>query len=160
MDPMIVWAIAYHDAVYVGGAADNEAKSADLWLEVSRRENLCGEADRLWVADTIRATADHLGVAALLDIDDPRDHARLWVLDLDLTPLGEEPIQFDRNMELLEEELTGFSQPVRRAKVLDSVGYFAKAGTLYRCPELRDAFEAKAHSNLDRHARRPDESVS
>ena len=151
LDTLIAPAIAYHDAVYVGGAKDNEIRSAALWLEVSAATEGIGEDERLWVADTIRATADHVRGAARLDPADPGHHARLWMLDLDLTPLGEAPAVFDANMVLLAAEMPHLDDGQRRAALLDGLRHFATARPLYRCAAIAEAFGRTARNNLRRH---------
>ena len=62
MHPLIACAIAFHDAIFDLGAKDNEARSAEFWLSVSRAGELSAEA-RSWVAGTIAATAHDLYAA-------------------------------------------------------------------------------------------------
>ena len=111
----------------------------------------CGQNDRLWVADTIRATADHVDAAKTLDLENPRDLARQWVLDLDLTPLGEEPDVFDANMRLLVAESPRVPAREQEAAFLATLRHFASARPLYKCPQLWAAFEVAARNNLDRY---------
>lgn len=146
----IALAIAYHDAVYIGGATDNEERSAALWLDVSATGVPVDETDRLWIADTIRATAAHFDAARGIDLRDPRGQARQWVLDLDLTPLGEVPEVFDENTRLLAAELPHLTIAQQHASLLDSLRYFAAARPLFRCHAIADAFEAPAHRNFAR----------
>ena len=148
---MIALAIAYHDAVYVGGAKDNEVKSAALWLEVSGTVRGLDGDERLWVADTIRATADHVRAAASLDLADAASYARQWVLDLDLTPLGEAPGTFDDNMALLAAEMPHLDGQRRHAALLAGLRHFATARPLYRCAAVATAFEEAAGGNMRRH---------
>ncbi len=150
-DTPIALAIAYHDAIYVGGASDNEIRSAALWLEVGATVEGLGEDERLWVADTIRATADHVGAAASLDLTEPGRYARQWVLDLDLTPLGETPEIFDGNMALLAAEMPHLDDGQRRAALLAGLRHFARARPLYRCAAIATVFEEAAQENLRRH---------
>ena len=151
LDGLIALAIAYHDAVYVGGRANNEEASADLWLEVSATASSLSECDRKWVADTIRATANHVSAGKDVDCADPRAHARQWVIDLDLTPLGECPATFDHNMLLLGAEVPHLSEPQRHASLLAAIRHFASARQLYRCSTIAEAFEAAARSNFRRY---------
>ena len=150
-DTLIALAIAYHDAVYVGGATDNETKSAALWLEVGTTAEGVTEDERLWVADTIRATADHIGAAATLDLADASDNARQWMLDLDLTPLAAAPDTFDKNMALLAAEMPHLSNEQRLPALLKGLRHFATARPLYRCAPIANAFEEAAQHNLRRH---------
>lgn len=155
METPIALVIAFHDAVYVGGAGDNETRSAALWLEVSAGAQVCSESDRTWVAETILATADHLGAGASLDLADPRERARQWVLDLDLTPLGDEAAVFDANMDDLAAELPDMPEEERRETLLSALRRFATALPLYRSPTLRAAFETPARDNFARHLSQP-----
>ena len=85
---MIAAAILFHDAILVPGADDNEARSAELWRRAARRLRGFTPAEIAWVADTIRATADHLNAQRAAWIE--QGAARLWLLDLDLSPIGDE----------------------------------------------------------------------
>jgi len=117
--------------------------------------------DRAWVARTIRATHDHLGYKARLDIegvgDDPkgaaeilRERARLWVLDLDLSPLGAaEPI-FEHNTDLLRREDRCAADADWRARMLSFFERLARAPQIYRVPTLAEVYEAPARRNISR----------
>ena len=150
-EELIALAIAYHDAVYVGGARDNEINSAALWLEVSEAVEGFGEDERSWVADTIRATADHFSGAATLDLTDTRHYARQWMLDLDLTPLGGSPEVFDDNMAMLAAEMPHLNDDEQQAALLAGLRHFGTAQSLYRCTAIADTFERPARNNIRRH---------
>ena len=98
IEPLIAGAIAFHDLIYQIGASDNEYTLGRFWLRTSAGSAF-SDADRTWVAETICATRNHLdyepnwsaGEAARL-----RERARLWVLDLDLSALGENAGYFAR----------------------------------------------------------------
>lgn len=152
---LIALAIAYHDAVYVGGHLDNEEASASLWLEVSATACPLPVDDRHWVADTIRATANHIGAGVAIEGADARTHARQWVLDLDLTPLGELPAIFDDNMVLLGAEVPHLSAQQSKASCLSAIRHFASARPLYRCSSIARPFEDAARMNFNRYL--PDE---
>lgn len=149
---LIAYAIAYHDAVYVAGAKDNEMRSAELWLEVADNISGLDAADRAWVAETIRATADHLG-SAVTGANDRRAAARQWVLDLDLTPLGEAPEVFDANMTLLAAEMRLETAAAQRADLYAAIERFSAARPLYRSAPIAAAFEKPAQDNFRRHLR-------
>lgn len=76
--PRLVWlALLFHDAVYVAGRGDNEARSAQLAREVLGANESLAAGELTAIEGLILATKDHharLGVAgpdegALLDID-------------------------------------------------------------------------------------------
>lgn len=149
-DTLVACAIAWHDSVYDVARCDNEERSAEAWLAASVGAPLA-EADRLWVAGTIRATADHLAY-------DPSPEAaatilerlRLWVLDLDLTPLGAPPAVFDRNTRLLRLENGAKSGAAWRKGIMAFRRRFLDAPKIYRTPELAAIYEAQARRNLRR----------
>ena len=152
LDCLIACAIAYHDAVYIAGAKDNEARSAALWLEVAGGIADFDAADRVWVAETICATAHHL-CAAMTDLTVRHAHDRQWVLDLDLTPLGEAPEVFDANMALLAAEMPHESSDSQKASLSAAIEKFSAARPLYRSAPIAAAFEKTARANFQRHLR-------
>ncbi|HEY1942953.1 MAG TPA: hypothetical protein VGH40_12595 [Roseiarcus sp.] len=149
-DRLVACAIAWHDSVYDPLRADNEERSAEAWLAASAGAPIA-EADRQWVAETIRATKDHLayeppaGSAATF-----RERLRLWVLDLDLTPLGAPAETFDRNTRLLRLESGRKSDETWRAAMVAFRRRFLDAPRIYRTPELAAIYEAAARRNLER----------
>jgi predicted metal-dependent HD superfamily phosphohydrolase len=76
-------ALLFHDAVYVAGRKDNEAKSAALASALLRRHAQLESAELGAVERMILATRDHrLG-------PDARDRDAAVVLDIDMSILGE-----------------------------------------------------------------------
>ena len=149
IETLIACAIAYHDCVYARGRRDNEERSAEVWLRASAGSSL-SEADRQWVAETIRATADHLAYPDAAADAPIGERARLWVLDLDLTPLGENDADFDRNTELLRREVPHLTDAQYDAGRLGFLRKFSAAPRVYRTPTLAAQFEAQARANFAR----------
>ena len=86
----VAFAVLYHDAIYVAGAKDNEARSADLAREQLAQWPMAGvDADR--VATLIELTARH---GTLSPADVPDEETRLF-LDCDMAILGAETAVFD-----------------------------------------------------------------
>ncbi len=144
---LIACAIAYHDAVYDATRRDNEVLSAGLWRAAAAEAGL-PEGEVAWVAGTILATADHLGYRSAAG--ETGKAARLWMLDLDLTPLGEAPEAFARNTALLREEyrhLDAASWEAGRRAFLAGLQAWPR---LYRTPVLAAGFEAAARRNIAR----------
>ena len=83
------FAVLYHDAIYVAGAKDNEARSAELARAHLARHWPDVDADL--VARWIELTARH---GTLSPDDVPEADARLF-LDCDMAILGAEPAVFD-----------------------------------------------------------------
>ena len=149
---LVACAIAFHDAVFELKADDNETRSAELWLSVSETGQLLSSDDRLWVANTIIATADHGN--ARLDLRDPRQQCQQWVLDLDLSRLGEIAETFDENVALLHAEALPCRDANWNASLLRSLRHFTRLYPLYRSPPIARAFTEQAHQNLERHLAR------
>ena len=143
---LIACAIAYHDSIYDGHRRDNEEQSAEFWMDASK-DSAMSEADRQWVAVTIRATHDHLGYDPGCVASDGhggqvlRERARLWLLDLDLTPLGETPGDFDQNSPASPRGNPDFTD----AQWLTATrGFFQRindAPLIYRSPVLAAIYE-------------------
>jgi predicted metal-dependent HD superfamily phosphohydrolase len=83
-------ALLFHDAVYVAGAPDNEAKSAELARETIERTMPRAAIDTARVAHLIELTARH-GKLTPASVD---PDAALF-LDCDLAILGADPATFD-----------------------------------------------------------------
>ena len=144
---LLACAIAYHDAIYDAARKDNEARSADLWR--AARPALPPQ-DIEWVAATILATANHLAAAPEPGMAPDSWAARQWMLDLDLTPLGEAPDIFDANTEALRREfayLTDEQWTTGRATFLRNI---AAVPRLFQTPVLHEHYEAQARANFAR----------
>lgn len=142
-DRVIAHAIAYHDAVYSVGATDNEARSAALWYEHSA--NL-GRSLREKVANVIMATSRHVG--------DHPDRDAQWMVDLDLTPLGEPWPLFEANSLALRAEAPDLPIEKFRANQRMFLSAVMSLPTLYRSNRHRQilcrTYENTARENLRR----------
>lgn len=144
-DRLIACAIAFHDAVYDPTRRDNEHRSALLWrrwapVDLSR-------AEVRWVFDTIEATADHLAPRSAAT---SRDRLRLWLLDLDLTPLGESPDLFARATRRLRAEGSHVPEADWERNRIAFLRKVQAAPALYRSARLAAAFEQQARRNIAR----------
>lgn len=134
-------AIWYHDVVYDPRRDDNEVCSADVvrfelmsigWLGV--------DVER--VAGMVEATQHHRA--------DDSDADTLFFLDLDLSVLAASPAAYDAYARAIRLEygwVTDDAYRTGRAAVLRS---FTDRPALYRTPELRAEWEARARANLAR----------
>jgi predicted metal-dependent HD superfamily phosphohydrolase len=158
IETLIACAIAYHDCVYDSRRRDNEARSAEFWMRASER-SLLSDEDRKWVADTILATAEHLGYTTSAGESSPaarlRERARIWVLDLDLTPLGCDPAEFDRDTASLRREAPHFSDEEWDARRRSFLRRLSEAPQIFRSPALAAIFEAPARANIARQVNGP-----
>lgn len=142
-DRLIACCIAYHDAVYVAGATDNEALSAALWCRQAPAALPPG--DVAWVAATILCTADHLAPPPATDV---HQGLREWMLDLDLSPLAETPQRFARNMARLRAEGAVGTMSALGVAQRAFLKRMAAAPRIFRTPVLHDALEAAARANI------------
>ena len=159
IDALVASAILFHDCIYDPRHGDSEERSARHWIEAARDAGLA-DADRDWVADTIRATSAHLAYEPKEEVWSTagsnhapaeaalRERARIWMLDLDLTPLGDTPEVFDDNARLLRLERPDLEDADWHAGRLRFLRGIAQAPRLYRSRTLAAAFEAQARRNL------------
>lgn len=141
-DAVAAHAIAYHDAIYVVGARDNEARSAALWRHHAAA---LPAALRDAVDGAIMATANHAATHP--------DPDAQWLVDLDLTPLGEPWEMFTANSHALAQEsgLPDDRMPPGQRFFLSRL---LAMPALYRSRRsggaLAACFEATARRNLSR----------
>lgn len=140
-------AILWHDAVYVVGRRDNEQRSAELWRTAARGGGLA-EPVVDWVAKAIVATGDH--VARRLPDADADDQALQWLLDLDLTPLGEAPDEFARNTARLAKEYAGAVDDSWKQQRIGFLRRVAACPRIYLSPAIAAAYERQARENIAR----------
>lgn len=137
-------AALFHDAVYVPGAKDNEAKSAALAREVVARLDPRA-LDVAWIEATILATARH---GALREGDVDADAA--IVLDCDMAILAAPAGRFAEYEAQIAAEYA-FVPPEAYAAGRRAFLERVLAGpAIYLSPWGRDAFERAARDNLAR----------
>lgn len=144
-DRLLACAIAFHDAVYDPRRTDNEARSAALWRRSAARMPI---VDRRWVEHTILATADHLAEEPWIMCSGLPEIARAWLLDLDLTPLGERAAEFEMNTRRLRREFAHLPQAGWELGRIGFLRRMAAAPRLFRTRQLRARFGARACANL------------
>lgn len=140
---LIACAVAFHDAVYDPMRSDNETRSAALWRQSAPAD--LSPAQVAWVSATIEATADHL---ACTEAGTEAARLRLWMLDLDLTPLGERPTVFARNSKALRREFAGLEEAEWQRRRVGFLGILQAAPQIYRSAPLAAAFEQQARQNI------------
>jgi predicted metal-dependent HD superfamily phosphohydrolase len=147
LTPRLAAAILWHDSIYVPGLADNELRSAELWCLAASGGGF-DAATVAWVAAAIAATADHL---APRPPDDSLDEQVLrWMLDLDLTPLGEPAEEFCRNTKKLEQEFASVTEEAWEERRFGWLRRVANAPQIYRHPVIATAYDTQARLNLAR----------
>jgi predicted metal-dependent HD superfamily phosphohydrolase len=144
---LIACAVAFHDGIYDPMRRDNEAESAALWRAASPALEP-GEID--WVSGTILATADHLNAVPDPGMASDAWQVRLWMLDLDLTPIGAAEPDFIANTGRLRAEYSHLDDATWDTGRLGFLRGMSRQPVLFRTPVLAAAYEATARANLAR----------
>lgn len=136
-------AILFHDAVYVPGASDNEARSA-AW---ARQAGLAIDTER--VAALIELTARH---ASLGPNDVDRDAALF--LDCDMSILGATPEAFDAYDAAIAREYSNVPAAAYRAGRRAFLSRLAVAPRIFLSDYFHARLDEPARANIDRALRR------
>lgn len=128
----------FHDAVYEPGAADNERRSAELFVALSPG---APAAFRHRVTRNILATRH----AAFVQYDD-----RAYVVDIDLAGLGAPWEDFMRKGDLLRRELAGQSDDAYYRAQVGFMNGLIRRPAIYATGYFRTRFEAAARDNVER----------
>ena len=139
VDPDAVeFALWFHDAVYECGATTNEARSAEMFLELS-----AGAAFgfRHRVCSLIMATRHRRRVS---------DNDKRFIVDIDLSGFGAPWEEFMRNGQLLREESGRQNEHEYQTGQLNFLGRLQRRPTVFSTDYFRDKYEATARANLSR----------
>ncbi len=131
-------ALWFHDAVYVPGAADNEARSADWAAEAMRAAGISESRSRE-VARMIHLT-DHAG--------QPTDPVGGLVCDVDLSILGRGPAEFAEYERRIREEYRDVPDRLYREGRSAILSRLLAREPLYQSPHFRSRYESAARRNL------------
>jgi predicted metal-dependent HD superfamily phosphohydrolase len=142
----VAFAVLYHDAIYVAGAKDNEARSADLARAHLAQWPMAGvDIDR--VARLIELTARH---GTLSPDDVPDEETRLF-LDCDMAILGAATAVFDAYDRGIASEyrgvVPGWLFSINRKRFLK--GLIGRE-RIYLSAFFHDRLDASARNNLRR----------
>lgn len=133
----IVFAIAYHDAVYNTLKSNNEEKSADL--AVKRLASIAfPEAGRVQCQKLILATKKH---------EFADDETNLFT-DADLAILGAEPYVYKAYTEQIRREYKIYPDLVYRPGRKKVLQHFLEMDAIYKTEAFRGRYEDPARANL------------
>jgi predicted metal-dependent HD superfamily phosphohydrolase len=138
---VVLFALFYHDAVYVPGNTDNEAQSAAL--AATRLAGIgFSPTDTQGVVDLILATRDHF-VATSEDA--------AYFLDADLTSgLGRPWNAHQKVMQHIRQEYAAFSDAAFHAGRAQFIRQILKEARIFKTPHFFARFEHQARENLRR----------
>ncbi len=133
-------ALWFHDAVYVPGATDNEARSA-AWAARALTQAGAPEARAREAARLIHLT-DHARPA--------EDPVGALVCDVDLSVLGRAPPEFAEYERRIRAEYHEVAEPLYRMGRASILARFLAREPLYRSDHFRARYEGAARRNLRR----------
>lgn len=134
---MAIW---FHDVIYVYGARDNEARSADYLREVAGESLPAEFVER--VCEFIIATR-HTGSA--------QDEAVALLVDIDLSGFGLLWEDYLVDSDALRLEAAGVGDEQYYEGKLRFLDELQRWPSLYQSPYFRDRLEARAQSNIARY---------
>lgn len=141
-------ALLYHDAIYVPGRKDNEARSADLAREHLRRWPPVAGVDIDRVEALILLTARHGGLRSgdVPDTSEGEDTRRF--LDCDMAILGAAPEAFAAYDRAIAQEYRAVPRWLYRRKRRAFFRRLLDSERIFLSDFFRDRFEALARRNL------------
>ena len=139
-------AMLFHDAIYVAGAKDNEARSAELARQAIGEHGELADLDAARVAELIELTARHgkLSAEALAGTD---EEARRF-LDCDMAILGASSARYRRYVEEIREEYEAIPIEAYRAGRRGFVQGLLATPRIYLSELFFEELEVRARENL------------
>jgi predicted metal-dependent HD superfamily phosphohydrolase len=137
-------ALVFHDAVYVAGRTDNEAKSAELARTLLSGDRCVSRVELEAIDRMIRASRDHHAHASSAD----RDLAVM--LDIDLSILGAARDEYQRYARAIHDEYvpsatTGAQFRIGRLEFLERT---LAVQSLFITPEAAQRWNVRARANI------------
>jgi len=144
----VLFAVLYHDAVYVPGRSDNEAASARLAVEHLSRWTPPTIIDTRRVSELILLTARHgtIDRASLGDGPDAEDTRRF--LDCDMAILAADPDRFTAYDREIAEEYRAVPRWLYRIKRRQFFRRLLASERIYLSDHFHARLEARARANL------------
>jgi predicted metal-dependent HD superfamily phosphohydrolase len=133
-------AIWFHDAVYVPGATDNEARSADLARTALALAGVSSPATE-GVKQLVLATRH-----AMI----PREPDAQLLCDIDLSILGRSPAEFDTYEQQIRQEYAWVPEALYRRTRARILAEFLGRRSIYQTPAFSALYESRARENLAR----------
>lgn len=136
----IAAAIFYHDAVYDPKASGNEALSAELFAKDARRAHLTDFF--IWKVTRLILATKHIEI--------PSEEDAHFMIDIDLSILGQEETYFDEYERQIRQEyvyVPSVSFAMGRSGILNR---FRAHEYIYLTPYFRRKYEESARRNIDR----------
>lgn len=139
-------ALWFHDVIYQPFAKDNEDQSAALLMVTGRRVGVAHSV--------MQRASDLVMLTKHVEPPDARDATAGYMIDIDLSILGEDEATFDKYESDVRKEYAEVPDNQfwpARAKILQS---FLDRPSIYTTSTFRGRYEARARANLLRSIRR------
>jgi predicted metal-dependent HD superfamily phosphohydrolase len=136
---VVVFAIAYHDAIYNPRKNDNEEKSAALALE---------RLQSIDVPEHVITKCTHLILATKKH--DPADHETNLFTDADLSVLGSDRSTYDLYAKNVRREYSMYPDFLYRPGRRKVLQHFLDMERIFKTEEFAGKFEERARVNLER----------
>jgi predicted metal-dependent HD superfamily phosphohydrolase len=138
-------AVLCHDAVYVAGASDNEARSAALARELVAQHLPDRGLDVDAIARLVELTARHGKLSG-----DALDHDARLFLDCDMAILGAAPERYDDYEAAIALEYAAVPSPLFRAGRAAFLAGLLAQPRIFLSDRFHDSHDAPARANLRR----------
>jgi predicted metal-dependent HD superfamily phosphohydrolase len=139
---VVVFAIAYHDAIYNPRKNDNEEKSVALALK---------RLQSIDVPEHVITKCTHLILATKKH--DPGDHETNLFTDADLAILGSGPSTYDTYAKNVRREYSMYPDFLYRPGRRKVLRHFLEMERIFKTEEFAEKFEEQARMNLERELR-------
>ncbi len=133
-------ALWFHDAVYVPGATDNEARSARM-----AHSSLSAAAAPGGVPHRVATL-----VLATMHADLPSDSDARLLCDIDLSILGRETAEFDQFERQIRQEYAWVPERMYRRARFEVLNGFLQRQSIYYTEHFAERYERTARQNLER----------
>lgn len=142
-------AVLFHDAVYLAGKSDNEAKSADLALEAIKTFLPKEDLETSSVRTLIELTAKH-GKLDRASLDEDTRH----FLDCDMAIIGAPPDQFDAYNFAIAQEYADVPRVIYRFNRNRFLKRLLESDRIFLSDFFHARLDAPARANLERALKR------
>ena len=134
-------AVWFHDVIFEPDQADNERRSADLYLQLSDGVQ----------ADEMRRLVERLIMATLHDGNSLQDPDAVYMVDIDLSSFGLSWEEFLRDSENLRRENANLSDAEYYRRKKEFQNCLLDKERFYRSDFFAERLENQARSNLSRY---------
>jgi predicted metal-dependent HD superfamily phosphohydrolase len=138
-EPIVEYALWFHDAIYNTFSSQNELRSADWAATVIRQSG----------GSVARADLAHSLIMATRHGEAPTEPLHQLIVDIDLSILGAARQRFDEFERQIRSEYWWIPRPIYRRQRAAILRSFLERPTIYSTREFAERFEAQARENIE-----------